>query len=446
MSVHPAGLPTVGDPDGEPGDDPGAPGGAPFIIGPATEPPLTYAEYFPYDPNAQASAADRAAWLKWGAQAAGAHLIRPDLDDALRVYDHYRDNSGTPMTVDYEEAYREDANIASAVDAEIARARSAAEDLAAQSGSTSFSMTGDASLASALGGYPSTENWQKAVGDHQIWSSADVTVENGTATMVISVHAHDRYDFNAGMSDIATGTPDDENGRFAVLGWARPFDTRGELTRTITWTVGDSAPVGAGDGDVSAIPAPRIGPTSSARPPTLAADPREHPVGRHVITGRRAGALVLAAGLLLTSCTSGSEENSVSQSFLPSAARSDPGPVRHDPEPLTKRFPGLGEPVSVTWQSGTVGDPAVPGPSTYWIDAAVQVRPSVMQSLQATAGLTGTPAPDLPEAVHDAVPDGPWQTADALAAAFASPGFGTQVYLAPDDVVVLRAVGSRDGN
>lgn len=238
VGMHPAGGPSI---DG-------------FTMGPPTEPPLTFTDSFPYDPDARATPADHAAWLKWGAQAAGAHLIRPDLDDALRVYDHYRDNTGTPMTVDYEEAYREDAAIAAAVDAELARARTAAQDLAAQTGQSSFSMSGAASLASALSGYPSTENWQKALGDHQLWSSADVTIAGGTATMVITVHAHDRYDFNAGMSDIATGTPDDENGRFAVLGWAKPFDTRGELTRTITWPVGDSIPITAGEGDVSRNP------------------------------------------------------------------------------------------------------------------------------------------------------------------------------------------------
>ena len=253
---------------GDPGDPPGAPGGQAYVIGPATEPPLTYTDSFPYDPNARATPADHAAWLKWGAQAAGAHLVRPDLDDALRVYDHYRDNSGTPMTVDYEEAYREDANIAAAVDTEIAQARAAAERLAAQSGSTSFSMTGDARMASDLGGYPATENWQKALGDHQLWSSSHVTVTGGVATMTITVHAHDRYDFNAGMSDIATGTPDDENGRFAVLGWAQGFDTRGDITRTVTWNVGDAGEVMAGDGDVSRNPTTEDRPDEfgSARP------------------------------------------------------------------------------------------------------------------------------------------------------------------------------------
>jgi hypothetical protein len=41
------------------------------------------------------------------------------------------------------------------------------------------------------------------------------------------------------------------DGRFAVLGGAKPFDTAGRLTRTITR---DTGGVSAGDGDVSRNP------------------------------------------------------------------------------------------------------------------------------------------------------------------------------------------------
>lgn len=41
------------------------------------------------------------------------------------------------------------------------------------------------------------------------------------------------------MSDIATGTPDEINGRFAVIGWAHPFNTKGGLTRVVTWQDGN---------------------------------------------------------------------------------------------------------------------------------------------------------------------------------------------------------------
>ena len=39
------------------------------------------------------------------------------------------------------------------------------------------------------------------------------------------------YNFNPGKSDIVSGTPDDENGRFSELGWAKEFRTYGALTK-----------------------------------------------------------------------------------------------------------------------------------------------------------------------------------------------------------------------
>ncbi|MGH3980052.1 MAG: hypothetical protein ACRDRZ_13805 [Pseudonocardiaceae bacterium] len=87
--------------------------------------------------------------------------------------------------------------------------------------------------------YPQTENWQKAIGGYQVWSHGDVRVDGDTVTMEITVRGEDRYNFNGGQNDIATGAPDDENGRFTEIGWAKPFDTHGSLTRTVTWQLGD---------------------------------------------------------------------------------------------------------------------------------------------------------------------------------------------------------------
>ncbi len=157
-----------------------------------------------------------------------------------------------------------------------------------------------------------------------------------------------------------------------------------------------------------------------------------------------AGALMLVTALLLSSCTSGSEASPVSSSFLPSATRSEPGPVRHDAEPLVTRFTALGDPATVTWQSGTTGDSSAPGPSTYWIDAAVELDPTVAARLRATSGLTDAQLPELPPDVLAAAGPGPWQTGAALDAAFSTAGFGTQAYLGAGDVLVMRAVGSGD--
>lgn len=59
--------------------------------------------------------------------------------------------------------------------------------------------------------------------------------------MVITIHEKDRYNFNRGSLDIATHTPDEVNGRFAVLGWAHSFITNGTVVRYITWTRGNIA-------------------------------------------------------------------------------------------------------------------------------------------------------------------------------------------------------------
>lgn len=91
-----------------------------------------------------------------------------------------------------------------------------------------------------ISGYPETENWAKALGDHKVWGSATVTRKVDQMTMKVTVHALDQYDFNDGAKDIRSGVPDNVNGRFATLGWAKPFLVRGTFTRNVTWTVGQA--------------------------------------------------------------------------------------------------------------------------------------------------------------------------------------------------------------
>jgi hypothetical protein len=118
-------------------DAPGQPGGARYVIGNPTRPPLTFDEDFVFDPDADAGFGDYVSWNVWGTKADAARLLRPDLDDALNLYGHYRDASGDPVTVDYEEAYREDPSIRQGVDAEFAAARQGIEQLHRDTGKTS---------------------------------------------------------------------------------------------------------------------------------------------------------------------------------------------------------------------------------------------------------------------------------------------------------------------
>lgn len=221
----------------QPTHGPGEPGDPHFVIGPPTKPHIEWDEDFIYG-SKDSTVGDWFSWQEWQMKLKAAQLGKPSWDDATRMYDHYLDNTGTAVEFDYEEAYKEDGGVRSAVDNEIARAQQGAEELIG-AGHTDFSMTGDATQTSEAD-YPETENWQKAIGGHQQWSSADVSVEGNTVTMTVTVHGEDHYNFNRDQNDIGSGTPDEENGRFTEIGWAKPFDSHGTVTRTLTWELGEA--------------------------------------------------------------------------------------------------------------------------------------------------------------------------------------------------------------
>lgn len=206
--------------------------------GPPQRPQIEWDEDFEFDSD-DPTAEDWRARGEWEAKRRGARLLRPDLDDGLDMYDHYWDGNGEPATFDYEEAAREDPSVAQNINDETARTIAAVDEMAQGRGDGTFQISGPATQTDH---YPTTENWQKAVGGYQQWSSADVTVEDGMVTMEITVHAEDHYNFNKGQSDIETSTPDDVNGRFMEVGWAQSFDSSGSVTRTVTWPVGSPPP------------------------------------------------------------------------------------------------------------------------------------------------------------------------------------------------------------
>jgi hypothetical protein len=129
------------------------------------------------------------------------------------------------------------------------------------------------------------------------------------------------------------------------------------------------------------------------------------------------------------------------RSTVSSATKTGTGDVRTDLEPLTKRFSALGRPVSATWMSGTLGGDA-PGPSTYWIDAVVEVSPETAATLRAASPEPTTETPDVEDGVRSAVPSGQLLRSTALDALFAEGSFRAKAYLAADsDTVVLVALG-----
>lgn len=207
-----------------------------YSVGTATQPYLEFDEDFVYDSDVKAKFSDYKSWFYWGIKLEGAKALRDDLRDGIAAYEHYREGDGKDFYINYDTAYIEDSIIKDAIDNEIISAQYEAERLYKEYGYSYFNITGSAEGVQN----GATENWQKAIGAHHIWGNGNVIVDSqGNFRMEITINAIDRYNFNKGMADIASGTPDDVNGRFAVLGWAKSFMTYGKLTRIVTWSSGD---------------------------------------------------------------------------------------------------------------------------------------------------------------------------------------------------------------
>ncbi|MFC9996373.1 hypothetical protein [Nocardia sp. NPDC127526] len=226
-----------------------------YTIGDPKRPFLPHDDTFLYD-SKDAGFKDWLKKMEWQGKMLGGEYVRSDLDDATALYRHYWENNGKTQEFDYDEAYREDGAIRRSVDSEISRAAIAADHFA-RTGNRNFQMTGDKTTIGKNNNYPETENWQKAIGGYQQWSHANVRVEGNRVTMDITVEADDYYNFDKGKNDKGTGTPDEVNGRFTEVGWAKPFESHGSVTRTVSWEVGQ--PPASGSTDAASTPDRNVG-------------------------------------------------------------------------------------------------------------------------------------------------------------------------------------------
>jgi hypothetical protein len=125
------------------------------------------------------------------------------------------------------------------------------------------------------------------------------------------------------------------------------------------------------------------------------------------------------------------------------ATKTTSNPVRHELEPLTKRFSALGSPVAASWVSGDMGDPSVPGPSLYWIDAVVELKADTANDLKAQYQPVPTTAtPDVWNTLTEMLPKGGYLTSNQLDAAFTTTKLKSRVFFAADaPVIVICAIG-----
>lgn len=258
-----------------------APTDAAYTVGPPRRPPIFHDNGFlqnpndPRDPNPMPtrspSLGDRLKLAEWKTKlelaeaAQGVPLVpHNDIADGLAAYRHFLEGGGSDRTFSYERFVSGDAAGRTTLNnatrdiqlaAENEYARMLARDPNLKNRPVTFQLTGGAISVGADPAaepelaakypYPTTENWQKAIGAHKIWTSGTVTVAPASTpggkprfAMDMTLHAEDRYNFNPGNADIATGTPDADNGIFEQTGLAHQYMNYATLERRVAWEQG----------------------------------------------------------------------------------------------------------------------------------------------------------------------------------------------------------------
>jgi hypothetical protein len=164
----------------------------------------------------------------WKAALRGMETFRKDLCDATAAYRHFLFGNGADRSIDYERYLKGDPAGVELLHAVTNDFRVHAEIIGKDR--TLFSVTGEPYVV-GRGCFvrgPETENWQKTVGEHYLWVHANVLVSADAKGKIwynadITLHMEDRYNFNPGQNDVATGIADAENRRFELTGLAKQY-------------------------------------------------------------------------------------------------------------------------------------------------------------------------------------------------------------------------------
>ena len=120
-------------------------------------------------------------WYKWELFRQGAGWVLQH-SDSYDFYGHFRENTGTPKIFNYEKAYMDDAIIRNYVNTDLNASLQAANE-AVMAGQTDVTLY---SPKHAVGS-PATENWQRTIGGHTMYTDTDVKVEGDTVTATVTV-------------------------------------------------------------------------------------------------------------------------------------------------------------------------------------------------------------------------------------------------------------------
>ena len=146
---------------------------------------------------------------------------------------------------------------------------------------------------------------------------------------------------------------------------------------------------------------------------------------------------VLITGLVVAGCQSSEPTGEQVATGIENAQ------LRTDREPIQKRFPQLGAFSEVHWLGGRLGDDRAPGPSTYFIEAAVTLTPTDAAALRERYSFQTSSEPQPPEPLSGYLTGDGWTASPELNSALASSEWAARVYLRPDaPIAYLTAKGS----
>lgn len=185
-----------------------------------------------------------------------------DAPDGIEAYRHFLEGNGADKVFSYEKFVREDESGKIVLANATLDMQKGVEDIYQQmiaknselkDKPLTFKVTSDAITVGDIEKpyrrefpYPKTENWQKAIGGHTVYTYAEVTVvpptapgEKPTFQVRMTLYAEDRYNFNPGQKDIKTKAPDELRGRLEQVGLGKQFMNRSNLERAVAWQQGN---------------------------------------------------------------------------------------------------------------------------------------------------------------------------------------------------------------
>jgi hypothetical protein len=227
--------------------------GGKYTLGGPRRPKIVFDNGFLVLGKRSPDASDYVALAKWRAMLVGGEALRPDLTDALAAYRHFLDGNGQRRLFSYDRYVMNDTSGRTTLREAILEFEDAVIELWTKNGQPRIlQITGPAIPCGADPKhfpyiarhfpYPASENWQKAIGSHFIWLSGNVEVRSSPSASsmpvfkaTMTLHAEDRYNFNPGAQDIATGIADSDNGLFEQTGLAHQYDHFATLVRLLEW-------------------------------------------------------------------------------------------------------------------------------------------------------------------------------------------------------------------